>query len=70
MRDSEDQTRLAAESSTHASQFPTPQSLTGLAHDSEEESDCQEVIKSEYQSDIEEYQDPRTKSKDIDSTGP
>ncbi len=55
VRDSEDRARLIAESSSQASRFPTPRSLTGSGHDSEEELDRQEVIKSESWSDIEEY---------------
>ena len=70
VRDSKDRVRLAAESSTHASQFPMPQSLTGSAHDSEEESDHPKVIKSESQSDTEVYQNPCTESRDINSTDP
>ena len=70
VRDSEDRARLVAESSSQASRFPTPRSLTGSAHNSEEESDHQEVIKSESQSDTEEYQDPRSVHSDIDSTNP
>ena len=70
VKDSKDQTHLAAESSTHASQFPMLQSLTRSAYNSKEESNRQEVIKSESQSDTEKYQDPCTKSRDIDSTDP
>ena len=60
VRDSEDRARLVAESSSQASRLPTPRSQTGSAHDSEKESDRQEVIKSEYQSDTEEHQDLRS----------
>ena len=70
VRNGEDQVHLAVESSTHASRFPMPQSLTGLAHNSKEESDCQEVIKSKSQSDTKVYQNPHTESRDIDSTDP
>lgn len=46
VRDSRDWAYLAIESSIHVLQFPTLQSLTGIAHDSEKRSDCQKVIKS------------------------
>ncbi len=70
VRDSEDRACLVAESSSQASRFPTLRSLTGSTHNFEEESDHQEVIKSESQSDTEEYQDPRSVYSDIDSTNP
>ena len=70
MRDGEDRVYLAAESSTYALRFLTPQSLTGSAHDLEKKSDCQKVIKSKSQSDTEKYQNPCTESRDIESTDP
>ncbi len=70
LRDSEDRARLVAESSSQASRFLTPRSFTGSAHNSEEESYHQEGIKSESQSDTEEYQDPRSVNSDIDSKNP
>lgn len=39
VKDSKDRVYLAAESSTHILQFPTPQGLTGSAHNLEKESD-------------------------------
>ncbi len=70
VRNSEDRARLVTESSSQVLRFFTPQSLTGSAHNSEKESDHQEVIKSKSQLDTKEYQDPRSVRSDINSTNP
>ena len=70
VRDSEDWTHLVPESLSQASRFPTPRSQTGSAYNFEEESNHQEVIKSESQSDIEEYQNPQLVYSDIDLINP
>lgn len=67
--DSKNWVYLAAEFLSQILCFPILQSLTRSTNDFEE-SNCEEVIKIESQSDIKKYQNPSSIHSDIDSTNP